>query len=93
MLLASFRNCTVFYISVSKRLLRNLFIFIRDYYRCTCWYGNTYPNRCPSKGKFCSKVVADIMSFDYVGALIGSVGFPLILLPTMGILTSSLQLD
>ena len=29
------------------------------------------------------------MSFDYVGALIGSVGFPLILLPTMGILTSS----
>ena len=70
-----------------QRLLRNL-IFIRDYYRCTCWYGNTYPNRCPSKGKFCSKSCADIMSFDYVGALIGSVDF-LYLLPTMGILTSS----
>ena len=42
-----------------------------------------------AKEKSAQKVVADIMSFDYVGALIGSVGFPLILLPTMGILTSS----
>ena len=42
-----------------------------------------------AKESSAQKVVADIMSFDYVGALIGSVGFPLILLPTMGILTSS----
>lgn len=42
-----------------------------------------------AKDSSAQKVVADIMSFDYVGALIGAVGFPLILLPSMGILTSS----
>jgi len=33
--------------------------------------------------------IADIMSFDYVGALIGSVAFPLLLLPSLGLIQSS----
>ena len=33
--------------------------------------------------------IADVMSLDYVGALIGSVSFPLLLLPSLGLITSS----
>lgn len=33
--------------------------------------------------------IADVMSLDYVGALIGSVAFPLLLLPSLGLITSS----
>ena len=33
--------------------------------------------------------IANVMSLDYLGALIGSVSFPLLLLPTMGLLRSS----
>jgi len=33
--------------------------------------------------------IANVMSLDYVGALIGSVGFPLLLLPTLGLVQSS----
>ncbi|MES9901360.1 MAG: polyamine aminopropyltransferase [Sedimenticola sp.] len=35
------------------------------------------------------QTVADVMSFDYLGALIGSVAFPLLLLPSLGLLHSS----
>ena len=33
--------------------------------------------------------IADVMSLDYVGALIGSVAFPLLLLPSLGLITAS----
>lgn len=33
--------------------------------------------------------IADVMSLDYVGALIGSVAFPLLLLPSLGLIASS----
>jgi spermidine synthase len=33
--------------------------------------------------------IANVLSFDYVGALIGSVSFPLLLLPTLGLVQSS----
>ncbi|WP_075187785.1 polyamine aminopropyltransferase [Teredinibacter haidensis] len=33
--------------------------------------------------------IADVMSLDYVGALIGSVSFPLLLLPSLGLIQSS----
>jgi len=33
--------------------------------------------------------IANVMSLDYIGALIGSVAFPLILLPTLGLVQSS----
>ena len=33
--------------------------------------------------------IADVMSLDYVGALIGSVAFPLLLLPSLGLVASS----
>ncbi len=33
--------------------------------------------------------IANVMSFDYVGALIGSVMFPLLLLPTLGLVQAS----
>ena len=35
------------------------------------------------------QTVADVLSFDYLGALIGSVAFPLLLLPSLGLLHSS----
>ncbi len=35
------------------------------------------------------QTVADVMSFDYLGALIGSVAFPLLLLPSLGLLHTS----
>lgn len=33
--------------------------------------------------------IADVMSLDYVGALIGSVAFPILLLPSLGLITAS----
>jgi spermidine synthase len=33
--------------------------------------------------------IADVMSLDYIGALIGSVSFPLLLLPSLGLIQSS----
>jgi spermidine synthase len=35
------------------------------------------------------QTIADVMSFDYLGALIGSVAFPLLLLPSLGLLHTS----
>jgi spermidine synthase len=35
------------------------------------------------------KSIANVMSLDYVGALVGSVGFPLLLLPSLGLVSSS----
>ncbi|MEZ5740771.1 MAG: polyamine aminopropyltransferase [Burkholderiaceae bacterium] len=35
------------------------------------------------------KSIANVMSLDYVGALIGSVAFPLLLLPTLGLVQAS----
>ncbi|NSX56186.1 polyamine aminopropyltransferase [Parasulfitobacter algicola] len=33
--------------------------------------------------------IADVMSLDYIGALFGSVAFPLLLLPSLGLITAS----
>lgn len=33
--------------------------------------------------------IADVLSLDYIGALIGSVAFPMLLLPSLGLITSS----
>ena len=35
------------------------------------------------------KSIADVMSFDYIGALFGAVAFPLLLLPSLGLIQSS----
>jgi len=42
-----------------------------------------------SKFKSTKKSIADVMSFDYVGALIGALIFPIYLLPKMGLVQSS----
>ena len=38
------------------------------------------------------KSIANVMSLDYVGALIGSVAFPLMLLPSLGLMRSSFSI-
>jgi len=42
-----------------------------------------------SQNKKIKDSIADVMSLDYVGALIGSVAFPLVLLPSLGLIQSS----
>lgn len=42
-----------------------------------------------SKYRNTKNTIADVMSFDYLGALIGSVIFPMILLPTLGLMHTS----
>ncbi len=42
-----------------------------------------------SKYRNTKNTIAEVMSFDYLGALIGSVVFPLILLPTLGLMHTS----
>ncbi len=42
-----------------------------------------------SKNKRIKDSIAEVMSLDYVGALIGSVSFPLLLLPSLGLIQSS----
>ncbi|SMF61135.1 spermidine synthase [Alteromonadaceae bacterium Bs31] len=42
-----------------------------------------------SKNKHIKDSIADVMSLDYVGALVGSVSFPLLLLPSLGLIQSS----
>lgn len=42
-----------------------------------------------AKGRDMRESIANVMSLDYVGALIGSVAFPLLLLPSLGLLQSS----
>jgi spermidine synthase len=36
------------------------------------------------------KVIANVLSYDYLGALVGSLAFPLLLLPTLGFLRTAL---
>jgi spermidine synthase len=45
--------------------------------------------RILSRSASFSDSLAHVLSLDYIGALIGSVGFPLILLPTLGLFRSS----
>ncbi len=45
--------------------------------------------RILSAAKGTRKSIANVMSLDYIGALIGSVGFPLLLLPSLGLVASS----
>lgn len=42
-----------------------------------------------TKNKKLKESIAEVMSLDYVGALIGSVSFPLLLLPSLGLIQSS----
>ncbi|MGB7304692.1 MAG: polyamine aminopropyltransferase [Burkholderiaceae bacterium] len=45
--------------------------------------------RVLSDRKGTRRSIADVMSLDYVGALIGSVAFPMLLLPSLGLITAS----
>jgi len=45
--------------------------------------------RILSQKEIIRKSISDVLSLDYVGALIGSVVFPLLLLPSMGLIRSS----
>lgn len=45
--------------------------------------------RILAQGKGTRKSIAKVLSLDYVGALIGSVAFPLFLLPSLGLVRSS----
>lgn len=42
-----------------------------------------------AKSKDMRESIANVMSLDYIGALIGSVSFPLLLLPSLGLIQSS----
>ncbi len=42
-----------------------------------------------AKNKNLKESIANVMSLDYVGALVGSVAFPLLLLPSLGLIQSS----
>jgi len=45
--------------------------------------------RIMAQGEGTRKSIAKVLSFDYIGALIGSVAFPLMLLPSLGLVRSS----
>jgi spermidine synthase len=45
--------------------------------------------RIMSESKSISESIAHVLSLDYIGALIGSVSFPLLLLPSLGLFRSS----
>ena len=45
--------------------------------------------RIIAQGEGTRKSIAKVLSFDYIGALIGSVAFPLLLLPSLGLVRSS----
>jgi spermidine synthase len=85
---------------LSGVLLFTVFPFARIFYELTmytlifaigCLVGMEIPilTSLLSLKRGTKQTVADVMSFDYLGALIGSVAFPLLLLPSLGLLHSS----
>ena len=85
---------------LSGIILFTVFPFARIFYELTmyaiifaigCLVGMEIPilTALLSLKRDTKQTVADVMSFDYLGALIGSVAFPLLLLPSLGLLHSS----
>ena len=85
---------------LSGIILFTVFPFARIFYELTmyaiiftigCLVGMEIPilTAILAMQKGTKKTIADVMSFDYLGALIGSVAFPLLLLPSLGLLHSS----
>jgi spermidine synthase len=85
---------------LSGIILFTVFPFARIFYELTmygiifvvgCLVGMEIPilTALLARYKDTKQTVADVMSFDYIGALIGSVAFPLLLLPSLGLLHSS----
>ena len=85
---------------LSGIILFTVFPFARIFYELTmyaiifsigCLVGMEIPilTSLLSQQRGTKQTVADVMSFDYLGALIGSVAFPLLLLPSLGLLHSS----
>lgn len=85
---------------LSGIILFTVFPFARIFYELTmyaiifaigCLVGMEIPilTSVLSLHRGTKETVADVMSFDYLGALIGSVAFPLLLLPSLGLLHSS----
>lgn len=85
---------------ISGIVLFMVFPFARIFYELTM-YGTIFAIGCLvgmeipiltsllARQSSTKQTVADVMSFDYLGALIGSVAFPLLLLPSLGLLHSS----
>jgi spermidine synthase len=85
---------------LSGIVLFTVFPFARVFYELTmysiifaigCLVGMEIPilTTVLSLQRSTKETVANVMSFDYLGALIGAVAFPLLLLPTLGLLHSS----
>ena len=85
---------------ISGIILFTVFPFLRIFYELCmysfiiiigCLVGMEIPilTSLISKYRNTKNTIADVMSFDYLGALIGSVIFPLILLPTLGLMHTS----
>jgi spermidine synthase len=81
-------------------ILFTVFPFARIFYELTmyvlifvigCLVGMEIPilTSLLSKRQSTKKTVADVLSIDYLGALIGAVAFPILLLPSLGLLHSS----
>ena len=85
---------------LSGVVLFSVFPFVRIFYELTmytiifvvgCLVGMEIPilTSVLARYKDTKQTMAEVMSFDYIGALIGSVAFPLLLLPSLGLLHSS----
>ncbi len=85
---------------ISGILLFTIFPYLRIFYELSMYLliiiiGGLVGMEIPiltsliSKYRNTKNTIAEVMSFDYVGALIGSVIFPLILLPTLGLMHTS----
>tara|TARA_B100000575_G_C23133618_1_gene658074 strand:- start:956 stop:2488 length:1533 start_codon:yes stop_codon:yes gene_type:complete len=89
-----------FFGGVSGIVLFTVFPYLRIFYELSmylliiiigCLVGMEIPilTSLISKYRNTKNAIAEVMSFDYVGALLGSVIFPLILLPTLGLMHTS----
>jgi len=58
-------------------------------YRWTHWYGNPLLTRLLGGWGALKDTLANVLAFDYLGALLASVLFPLVLLPELGLLKTS----
>ena len=85
---------------ISGIILFTVFPYLRIFYELTMYafiiiIGSLVGMEIPiltsliSKYRNTKNTIADVMSFDYLGALIGSVIFPMILLPTLGLMHTS----
>ncbi|MEO1308991.1 MAG: polyamine aminopropyltransferase, partial [Pseudomonadota bacterium] len=70
-----------------------LYLFGKFFFICTIGFlvGLEIPllTRVLAQKSTTRESIADVLSLDYVGALVGSVAFPILLLPSLGLITSS----